>query len=197
MDKLNENKKEKEEKLLSTAYNLFINKGIKHTSIQDIVDNAGVAKGTFYLYFKDKYEIRDAIIEKVSKKLFKDAIDEVNKNYISNFEDQVVFVINYVIDKLIENKILLKFISKDLSFAMFNGALDKVTSPENKSESLINFFIRKSKDANKNYERPEMILFTIIELVSSTCFTSILYDKPVSINEYKPFLYKIIRNILQ
>ncbi len=197
MDKLNENKKEKEEKLLSTAYNLFINKGIKHTSIQDIVDDAGVAKGTFYLYFKDKYEIRDAIIEKVSKKLFKDAIDEVNKNYISNFEDQVVFVINYVIDKLIENKILLKFISKDLSFAMFNGALNKFTALEDKKESLIDFFIRKSKDANKNYENPEMILFTIIELVNSTCFTSILYDKPVSINEYKPFLYEVIRHILQ
>lgn len=197
MDKLNENKKEKEEKLLSTAYKLFIDKGIKHTSIQDIVDNAGVAKGTFYLYFKDKYEIRDAIIEKVSKKLFKDAVNELNKNYINNFEDQVVFIINYVIDKLVSNTILLKFISKDLSFAMFNGTLSKVTSPENDNENLLDFFSRKANEANKHYKKPEIVLFTIIELVGSTCFSSILYNKPVSIDEYKPYLYEVIRNILK
>lgn len=197
MDKLNENKKEKEEKLLSTAYKLFIDKGIKHTSIQDIVDNAGVAKGTFYLYFKDKYEIRDAIIEKVSKKLFKDAVNELNKNYINNFEDQVVFIINYVIDKFVSNTILLKFISKDLSFAMFNGTLSKVTSPENDNENLLDFFSRKANEANKHYKKPEIVLFTIIELVGSTCFSSILYNKPVSIDEYKPYLYEVIRNILK
>ena len=44
----------KENRLLSNAFKLFTEKGIKDTSIQEIVDNANVAKGTFYLYFKDK-----------------------------------------------------------------------------------------------------------------------------------------------
>ena len=35
-------------------------KGVKDTSIQEIVDGADVAKGTFYLYFKDKYEVMNA-----------------------------------------------------------------------------------------------------------------------------------------
>ena len=50
---------DKESRLLNTAFKLFTEKGMKDTSIQDIEDNANVAKGTFYLYFKDKYEIRD------------------------------------------------------------------------------------------------------------------------------------------
>ena len=54
--------KDKEERLLKTAFELFTEKGIKDTSIQEIVDRAEVAKGTFYLYFKDKYEIRDILI---------------------------------------------------------------------------------------------------------------------------------------
>ena len=45
---------DKESRLLNTAFKLFTEKGMKDTSIQDIVDNANVAKGTFYLYFKDK-----------------------------------------------------------------------------------------------------------------------------------------------
>ena len=55
--KINEQKNEKESRLLETAFKLFTEKGIKSTSIQEIVDNASVAKGTFYLYFKDKYHI--------------------------------------------------------------------------------------------------------------------------------------------
>ena len=46
--------KDKETRLLTTAFGLFTEKGIKDTSIQEIVDKANVAKGTFYLYFKDK-----------------------------------------------------------------------------------------------------------------------------------------------
>ena len=44
----------KRNRLLTSAYNLFIHKGINKTTIQDIVDAARVAKGTFYLYFEDK-----------------------------------------------------------------------------------------------------------------------------------------------
>ena len=45
--KINDNKQEKERKLLNTALRLFTEKGIKKTSIQDIVHDAGIAKGTF------------------------------------------------------------------------------------------------------------------------------------------------------
>lgn len=63
-DKNIENDDNKEFRLLNTAFKLFTEKGVKSTSIQEIVDSANVAKGTFYLYFKDKYEIRDILIAK-------------------------------------------------------------------------------------------------------------------------------------
>ena len=52
MGKLDTNKKVKEDSLLNTAFSLFTTKGVSKTSISDIVNNAGVAKGTFYLYKK-------------------------------------------------------------------------------------------------------------------------------------------------
>ncbi len=39
------------------------------TAISDIVE-AGVAKGTFYLYFKDKYDIKNKLIAHKTKELF-------------------------------------------------------------------------------------------------------------------------------
>ena len=57
MGKIDNNKKQKEDALLNTAFDLFTKQGIQKTSISDIVNQAGVAKGTFYLYFKDKYDL--------------------------------------------------------------------------------------------------------------------------------------------
>ena len=62
MGKVDENKHQKMDALFQSAYDLFLNQGIEKTSISDIAKKAGVAKGTFYLYFADKYEIRDRLI---------------------------------------------------------------------------------------------------------------------------------------
>ena len=197
MGKVEDNKKLKMNILLQTAFDLFTGKGFAKTTVSDIVNQAGLAKGTFYLYFKDKYDIRNKLIEKTSKRLFADAISALNKIYIDNFDDQVIFIVNHVIDSLANDKILLKFMSKDLSGGIFNKALSNIPSPDSENESLIDFFTKKAAENNRNYSNPEMTLFTIIELAGATCFNSIMYDIPVPITEYKPYLYKIIRNILK
>lgn len=197
MGKVEDNKKLKMNTLFQTAFDLFTGKGFAKTTVSDIVNQAGLAKGTFYLYFKDKYDIRNKLIEKTSKRLFADAISALNKIYIDNFDDQVIFIVNHVIDSLANDKILLKFMSKDLSGGIFNKALSNIPSPDSENESLIDFFTKKAAENNRNYSNPEMTLFTIIELAGATCFNSIMYDIPVPITEYKPYLYKIIRNILK
>jgi len=187
---------DKSSRLLDTAFKLFTEKGTKNTSIQEIVDNANVAKGTFYLYFKDKYEIRDILIAKKSEKLFNDALKDLRSNYIQNFSDQVIFVINHVIDSLAKNTTLLRFISKNLSWGIYNQTVNKIyEKSENKEDGFYNLFIKGAKE--NGIENPEVILFMIVELASSTSFNSILYNKPLPINEYKPYLYKTIRNLLE
>ena len=196
---INEQKNQKEFRLLNTAFKLFTEKGIKNTSIQDIVDDAKVAKGTFYLYFKDKYELRDVLIAKKSEKLFSEALSNMRKNYIENFSDQIIFIINYVIDQLIKNPLLLKFISKNLSWGVYNETLNRIYKNEqdkSNEDGLYNLFIKGVKENNINLKNPNVTLFMIIELVSSTCFDSILYENPLPIEEYKPFLYDTIRKLL-
>ena len=191
-------KEEKENRLLNTAFKLFTEKGLKETSIQEIVDNASVAKGTFYLYFKDKYEIRDILIVKKSQKLFSDALKSLRKNYISDFSDCIIYIINYVIDELTKNPLLLKFISKNLSWGVFSKTVlnlyDKSSEEEN---SVYDLFIKESEKSDIKFNNPEVTLFMIIELVGSTCFNSILYKEPLPIEEYKPYLYRTIRKLIK
>ena len=54
--------------LLKAAIRKFHQKGYQKTRISDIVSEAGVAQGTFYLYFKSKEEIfKDICIEHMSR----------------------------------------------------------------------------------------------------------------------------------
>ena len=195
--KNDESKNDKESRLLNTGFKLFIEKGIKDTSIQDIVDEANVAKGTFYLYFKDKYELRDILIAKKSMALFNDAINALHNSYIKNFADQIIFVINYIIDELAKSPLLLKFISKNLSWGVYSQTVLKLYDTDKTSNtSMISLFLNGVKENNIKLKNPSVTLYMIVELVSSTCFNSILYKEPLPIEEFKPYLYDLIRELL-
>ena len=62
MGKIEVKKKEKKNALFQNAFDLFTDKGFAKTTIADIAERAGLAKGTFYLYFKDKYDLRDKLV---------------------------------------------------------------------------------------------------------------------------------------
>lgn len=195
MGKVDINKQRKKDALLNTAFDLFTSKGINDTSISDIVNKAGVAKGTFYLYFRDKYDIRNLLISHKSSQLFMSAHTDMLKANIDKMEDKIVFVINHIIDDLVKDKKMLNFISKNLSWGFFKKAL-----MSNDNSSDVNFLeiyktiINESED---DYKDPEIMLFMIIELVSSTCYSTILYSEPVSIEELKPYLEAAVRGIIK
>ena len=188
------NKNEKLQKLLDTAFNLFTDKGIKHTSIQDIVDNAGVAKGTFYLYFKDKYEIQNHLLVRTSSRIFESALKATEKENFTRLDDEIVFIVNYIIDYLISNPVLLNFIQKNLSLGLYSEKISElIDSKEFNFESL---FLSKIEKYQLDIKHPKVTLYMIIELVSSTVFSSIVKEQPLPIQEYKPILYETIKKII-
>jgi AcrR family transcriptional regulator len=77
-------KEQRREQLLQSATVAFGSRGYHQTQVSDIIKQAGVARGTFYLYFKGKREIFDCImtdlLEQVSSKvrsLPRDAADQI------------------------------------------------------------------------------------------------------------------------
>ena len=188
---------DKESRLLNSGFKLFTHKGFKETSIQEIVDDAKVAKGTFYTYFKDKFELRNVLIARKSNKLFNDALKELEKTDIKKLDDQVIFIIDYIIDVLNKNQILLQFIAKNLSWGIYTKTINELyQNNETEESSMYQLFVKGIQEQNIKIENPEVTLYMIIELVSSTCFNSILYKEPLPIQEFKPYLYKEIRSLI-
>ncbi len=195
MGKADLNKKLKMENLLNTSFELFTSKGINKTSISDIVEKAGVAKGTFYLYFKDKYDIRNRLIAHKSSQLFMQAYDALTKAGIEVFEDKIIFILDYVLDELSANKGLLSFIYKDLSWAVFKRAL---TTPLTESDvDFVEVYNQMIEDAGYKLRDPEIMLFLIIELIGSTGYSAIMYSDPVPLDELKPHLEQTVRKIIE
>ncbi|SHJ24685.1 TetR/AcrR family transcriptional regulator [Hespellia stercorisuis] len=196
MGKVEDNKLQKLNALFESAYGLFMNNGIEKTSIHDIVQKAGVAKGTFYLYFKDKYDIRDRLIAKTAEKLFISAYSALNKCSVPSFEDKIIFIVDYIIDQLRENKLVLRFISKNLSWGIFRKAL---FSGNNTSEiNFLQFYHSMLEDnPDVKLRAPETMLFLIIELASSASYSTILDNDPISYDELKPYLNESIRAIIR
>ena len=56
-------KKNRREEILKSAISAFSRKGYHNTSISDIIEKAGIARGTFYLYFENKRQIFDSVLD--------------------------------------------------------------------------------------------------------------------------------------
>jgi len=195
LNKIEDKKALKKDSLLSSAYSLFIRKGINDTRVSDITEAAGVAKGTFYLYFKDKWDIHEKVIIEKAHLLFDEAmIDTKNKN-LDNFPDKLINVIDYIINSLKNNKDLIKLINKNLSLGLYGNNVIKSLS--NEYGDIRETFETELMKYNKKIKNPSVILFMIIELVSSTCYNAILNETPLPIDEFKPYLFEEIKKMIK
>ncbi|WP_167955765.1 TetR/AcrR family transcriptional regulator [Anaerosporobacter faecicola] len=194
MGKLDEKKKQKKDTLFTTAFDLFTSQGFNKTSISDIVQKAGVAKGTFYLYFKDKYDVKNKLIAYKASTLFSKAVRDLDETTLTDFSDIIIFLVDHIINQLITNPSLLRFIAKDLSWGIFKSAL--LSNDEHIETDFYDRYLTLAKECNITISNPEILLFMIIELVGSSCYNCILYNTPLTIKEYKPYLFQSIRSMI-
>ena len=181
----------KEKELFLSAFDLFLENGIEKTSIDDIAKNAGVAKGTFYLYFSDKYDILNKLILQKSNEIIKEGLSRTNNLGSEDFRERTLFFIDYIINYLKDNVSLLKLINKNISWGLYRKAI--MTPAEyDDVKRVLDIFIKNLTTEGIKKEEAEMTLFMIIELVGSVCFTTIILKEPTDIESIKPILFKKI-----
>ncbi|MEZ7170545.1 TetR family transcriptional regulator [Sporosarcina sp. OR05] len=71
---------DKRERIVSAAIEVFSEQGIEKTKISDIVKRAGIAQGTFYLYFPSKLSLMPAIAEVMVEKTMEIVQAKVSKS---------------------------------------------------------------------------------------------------------------------
>lgn len=193
LGKIDEKKKIKQETLLESAFQLFTEKGIHNTSISEIVNNAKMAKGTFYLYFKDKYDLRDRLIARQASVLFEKASRALRQEEWQGLEECIVFLADHIIDQLNVNQSLLRFISKNLSWGVFSNI--KIAGMDNRN--CMDIFEELLEKSGREFRQKDLMIFMIVELINATCYNVILQKQPVTLKELKPDLNAAICGLIQ
>lgn len=81
----------KKEQIMEAATKLILKKGYSHTSVEDITNEMGIAKGSFYTYFKSKNLLLQTIAEKKIDEMMEKQ-DDILKNSFS-FEETLKNII--------------------------------------------------------------------------------------------------------
>lgn len=85
-------KEEKKEQILEAAKDVLLKKGIFKTRVEDITSYLGIAKGSFYTYFKSKDQLLEEIIDRVYEIREKELEELLEGNY--GYEEQIrIFII--------------------------------------------------------------------------------------------------------
>lgn len=88
---------EKRCKIIDTAKDVLLKKGVFKTRVEDITNNLGIAKGSFYTYFKSK----DILLEEIVLEILnarKEEYDHILEN-ITNLEEGI--------EKFVENRLII------------------------------------------------------------------------------------------
>ena len=136
----------------------------------------------------DKYELQERLIVWKAEELFRHVVNESGYESYDTPEDKVIVIINDILEQLQKNPRLLKFINKNLSWGVFRRAIDR---SENDYMSFFKGILGLSDD-----QRAEILIYLIIECVSSTCHSVILEQNPVDFQTFRPYLDRLIRGIL-
>ena len=98
-------------KIVSAAWRLFYEQGYDNTTVDDIVEESGTSKGSFYHYFDGK----DALLSSLSI-LFDEKYEELQENFPEGMTamDKLLFL-NEELFGMIENSISMELLSRLLS----------------------------------------------------------------------------------
>lgn len=190
-------KLEKKMKIIDTAFSLFKNSSVNSTAIDDIVKAAGIARGTFYLYFKDKNDLLEQIIIYKSTESIKAVIKNTfspDINEEKDFYEMLRSFLNCFIDFLIDNRDILPVVTKNLSSCIKN-------LPEIHDKEIQAFYERFMEYMTGYGYTPELAhktIFIVIDMTGSVCADAISQSKPYPIEEIRDTVIEsavcIIRN---
>lgn len=195
MSKISEKQQNKRTSILDAAYELFIEKSFKNTSIDDVVKSAGIAKGTFYLYFKDKHDLMERIIVRKCALILSYVLEELMKKKETcrmSFPEQMLFITEKIIDYLEEHKEIITLIGKNFSSCLSYFS----TIEDDRLKSMLSELVHENLENGFSEHETLKRIYLIVTLVGSVCYDSLVFESPFKISEIKPLLLRSVENII-
>ena len=107
-------KNERRQQILSVAREAFAKRGYHQTTIDDIVAQAGVARGTFYLYFEDKRAVFSDLIDRFAGQLSMAIVRIVTDDAARSVVEQVRENIRAIIATCLAERAMTKILFTDV-----------------------------------------------------------------------------------
>ena len=197
-------KEEKRCDIALSAITLFCEKGIQQTSIDQIAKSAGVAKGTIYLYFKNKEEIVFTIWDILTQQHEEVFYTRINPNMSAkekileyyNFsecqegfdKEQTLILFQHLSSMLIDKTSLYtayfeSFFQKDYDFItkyLYEGiekgefVIDGVELLTNSIIMLLKGALIKAKASNMGFDEAQQMLTKHITYLLNQCTRKVL-----------------------
>lgn len=195
-------KKNTRERILETASLLFMEKGFSATSIDDILQNVNIAKGTFYHHFISKEALLESVTDDLTRMGYSEIIERMRSTKTDNaiaklnslfrismeWRDENIESMMYLIEALcketnISLKTTLKLKSRKLNIPLFEEIL-----VEGKKAGLFHF-----EEARITAE----LILLILEGLSDHLTEDLLFYRTVIpveklISEYQTSLERIL-----
>lgn len=154
----------KKELIVSSAKKVILEKGYKNISVEDITNEAVIAKGSFYTYFKSKNLVIDYILEEVIAKRKNEFKLDKRKSLENTIKSLVRTRIKLDDEKLKENLVLVNLFrnvaSLDEKTLMLLKELEKVIIE--RMESIILAYPKEIKIERKDIKFYSKMLNNII-----------------------------------
>jgi AcrR family transcriptional regulator len=106
-------KVERRQQILNVAREVFARRGYHAAKIEDIVAAAGIARGTFYLYFEDKRAIFEEIVDRTIARLGMSIVRVDPHDGGRTVADQVSEQIRRIVRILLEDRATTKILLSD------------------------------------------------------------------------------------
>jgi AcrR family transcriptional regulator len=93
-------KTERQEQILAAAFEVFAAYGFEAARLDDVARRAGVAKGTIYLYFRDKEQLFQAVVRSLVQKPF----DTVSESFEGTGEQLLRELMSRMYSQVVRNE---------------------------------------------------------------------------------------------
>ena len=187
---------QKKERIILAAQDVFLANGIEKTKVSDIVKTAGVAQGTFYLYFPTKY----SIMPEIAKLLLQDVLTYLKEHTDNNasYETQLMQTVEAILTFNAQHKDRQKLLYAGLAQGEYIGQWEEIYEPFYRQMTHL---IEKGLEQGqfKTTLNPSNAARIVIGTMESTAEQLYLFNEQVSdafVQEQTVALKQFIKNAL-
>ena len=160
-------KQVKREEIIQAAKKLIIEKGYRKTSVEDITNEVGIAKGSFYTYFKSKDFLMETLLTEKSEERSNDLDNIVQSNdTLENLVKRYIKHYLTVTENDAEFILVMTTVMRSID-SIGDAVLTKLEKDKKRrKQEFINIIKKHEKGIDikeeKDYERYSLLVFGMI-----------------------------------